>query len=1217
MCIQETHFQDGDRYNFTIPGYSMYTRNVNADSRQGGVALYVLNTIPHSEIPLQSALQAVACHMNVSNHRFTICSLYLPPNKPLAETDLRALVSQFDEDFLICSDANAKHSAWGSPMIDRRGRVLFDFLLNNHLHILNDGSGTRFDTYTGQLSHIDVTVCSAELARHLNWRVQADCRNSDHFPIDVVPSFTSPDQQGNGSGRLRWSVRRSNWQGFTRHCTPVCDTSGDTDDIDELCEGFTQHIIDTAKCYVPVTGRRKSRHQNMWWNDECRRAVARRKRALMRYKRCVCQAHLTELQRERAITQRVIRQTKRQSWNDYINSFTVSTPISRIWNMVRSFNNTRHTAPSLPVILHNGERFDSPDDVVRLFGEYFSSLSKSTNYRQAFQIREHALRNREVDFSSSNDEVYNSEFKIDELTRAIEESGSTSVGPDLIHYSFLRHLTLAAREELLKLFNTIWTRNTFPQAWRKSFIIPIHKSGKPRENVSSYRPIQLTSCLCKTLERMINHRLMWSLERNEQLTPYQSGFRKGRQCLDNIVRLETDIRCGFYLRQYTVAVFLDMHSAYNTVSIAALKQRMWDIGLRGRLPTFVSNFLIERSFQVDCGTLSDEFPQENGLVQGGVLSPTLFLIMINDICQGLPRGVSYSLFADDCAIWAQGSDIVTITNTLQQALNLIETWTNKWGMIFSGRKSTAMIFSRYQPRTTPNRELHIQGSNIPYVDSARFLGVILDSKLNMRLHVEHVKTKIANRMCLLRCISRHVNGADRKTLIRLYKTLIRPVIDYGCQVYDGGAEGYLKQLEPLQNKCLRMATGAFCTSPTLALAVEANLPPLWLRRIELTLRYASRVQSDASHSAYFSLQRMRYLYDHRRVSAPKRSGFPIGARIRKYAIMLDTSIPLNLRPAPNHDPPWLMVKPRTIDLPILSKKDSTHAEIQAAFNETYHDYSDFMFFYTDGSKDDVSTACAFVFGEAYFSDRLPENTSVFNAELFAILRAIQFIRSRRVPKAVICSDSKSALQSLQRNGNFRTIQQLIRQLLHCADVNHQEIRFMWTPSHVGICGNEKADRRAKQALRREEITDFPLDHRDFLPQLHRAVVMFFQRTWYRSRYTFLKHIKPDVGEWSTSHRKSRREEVAMARLRIGHTRLTHSSLLQGDQRLMCPTCNTALTVMHVLIECREYAQERRTLRNHCNTSGIPFDLPHLLGDEPTLTKLLCVYLRETQLIDNI
>ena len=269
------------------------------------------------------------------------------------------------------------------------------------------------------------------------------------------------------------------------------------------------------------------------------------------------------------------------------------------------------------------------------------------------------------------------------------------------------------------------------------------------------------------------------------------------------------------------------------------------------------------------------------------------------------------------------------------------------------------------------------------------------------------------------------------------------------------------------------------------------------------------------------------------------------------------------------------------------------------------------------SKDDVSTACAFVFGEAYFSDRLPENTSVFNAELFAILRAMQFIRSRRVPKAVICGDSKSALQSLQRNGNFRTIQQLIRQLLHCADVNHQEIRFMWTPSHVGICGNEKADRRAKQALRREEITDFPLDHRDFLPQLHRAVVMFFQRTWYRSRYTFLKHIKPDVGEWSTSHRKSRREEVAMARLRIGHTRLTHSSLLQGDPRLMCPTCNTALTVMHVLIECREYAQERRTLRNHCNTSGIPFDLPHLLGDEPTLTKLLCVYLRETQLIDNI
>ena len=270
-----------------------------------------------------------------------------------------------------------------------------------------------------------------------------------------------------------------------------------------------------------------------------------------------------------------------------------------------------------------------------------------------------------------------------------------------------------------------------------------------------------------------------------------------------------------------------MHSAYNMVSVSALTQQMHDMGLRGHLPRFVINILTGRSFQVECMGISEEFPQENGLVQGGVLSPTLFLIAINDICCQLPRGVSYSLFADDCALWAQGPEITPIINTLQEALDQIESWTDKWGMTFSGQKSTAVIFSRYREPAQPDRELRIQGSDIPYTDHARFLGIVLDGKLNMRRHVEHVKTKVTKRFSLLRCLSRQSNGADRKTLLRLYKTLVRPVIDYASPVYDGGAQGVLKGLEPLQNKCLRMATGAFCTTPVEYVSLIRPICCIW------------------------------------------------------------------------------------------------------------------------------------------------------------------------------------------------------------------------------------------------------------------------------------------------------------------------------------------------------------------------------------------------------
>ena len=220
---------------------------------------------------------------------------------------------------------------------------------------------------------------------------------------------------------------------------------------------------------------------------------------------------------------------------------------------------------------------------------------------------------------------------------------------------------------------------------------------------------------------------------------------------------------------------------------------------------------------------------------------------------------------------------------------------------------------------------------------------------------------------------------------------------------------------------------------------------------------------------------------------------------------------------------------------------------------------------------------------------------------------------------MVCSDSKSALQSIQQSEGLRPIGQAIRKLLHKIDHNNQKVLFMWTPGHVGISGNEMADRRAKQALGLEYITETPTDYRDSLPRLKRQINICFARFWQQSRHTFLKHIKPDVGEWTTAYRTSRREEVAIARLRNGHTRLTHNVLLHSDQRhSICPTCNAPLTVFHVLMECRLYLNERRVLKGHCTMHSIPFNLPHLLGNSSSSTiEAVCKFLKDTHLIDEI
>ena len=193
---------------------------------------------------------------------------------------------------------------------------------------------------------------------------------------------------------------------------------------------------------------------------------------------------------------------------------------------------------------------------------------------------------------------------------------------------------------------------------------------------------------------MVNTRLKHSLESNDLLDKHQCGFRRGKSTTDNITRLITDIRTGFYRNRTTIATFLDITAAFDRVQKPALIYKLHKLGLRGHLANFIINFLTDRTFQVRCGTtLSPVTPQDQGLPQGSVLSPTLFLIMINDICDTAKEHDNYSLFADDVAIWSTQRDHNKAEKHVQQGLNQIESWCRKWGFTLSAEKSAAIALT--------------------------------------------------------------------------------------------------------------------------------------------------------------------------------------------------------------------------------------------------------------------------------------------------------------------------------------------------------------------------------------------------------------------------------------------------------------------------------------------------------------------------------------------
>ena len=332
----------------------------------------------------------------------------------------------------------------------------------------------------------------------------------------------------------------------------------------------------------------------------------------------------------------------------------------------------------------------------------------------------------------------------------------------------------------------------FPEDWTLATIIQIPKLGKDPAEPNNYRPIALTSCLCKTLERMINKRLTWFLESNNHILRFQSGFRSDRSTTDNLVRLETFIRDAFIKKEHVVAVFFDLEKAYDTTWRYDILKDIHKLGLRGRLPTFIENFLADRTMQVRVGSsLSDYYDQEQGVPQGGVLSTTLFSIKINDIVKCIGNLTDCSLYVDDFCICYRSKSMATIERQLQQNLNKIENWATSNGFKFSKSKTQCVHFCQLR-KQHDDPVLHLYGSPIPVVEESKFLGILFDRKLSFIPHIKYLKAKCLKALNLLKVLSHTSWGADRTTLLKLYGSLVRSKFDYGCIIYTPASNlGYL------------------------------------------------------------------------------------------------------------------------------------------------------------------------------------------------------------------------------------------------------------------------------------------------------------------------------------------------------------------------------------------------------------------------------------------
>ena len=203
---------------------------------------------------------------------------------------------------------------------------------------------------------------------------------------------------------------------------------------------------------------------------------------------------------------------------------------------------------------------------------------------------------------------------------------------------------------------------------------------------------------------------------------------------------------------------------------------------------------------------------------------------------------SHCKFADDGTMWHRGKEIKTLAENVCRDMKVVYAWCKKWRMKLSLGKTEVTFFHIYPIEDDIHSIFKIGDTTLKYNSTPKILGITLDEHLNFSSHLNIVERKASQALHVIR----EVKGIARmssRNLIRLYMTMVRPILEYGCTVWQTVSHPEMRKLEAVQRKALALCLSLPATSALDALEVAAGVPPLDLRYCEIAIRDIAKLSA--------------------------------------------------------------------------------------------------------------------------------------------------------------------------------------------------------------------------------------------------------------------------------------------------------------------------------------------------------------------------------------
>ena len=391
-----------------------------------------------------------------------------------------------------------------------------------------------------------------------------------------------------------------------------------------------------------------------------------------------------------------------------------------------------------------------------------------------------------------------SEKRIVELRKRIKATPDKAPGPDGIRISQIRNLPDSMVVLLVLIFRASITIGHVPKNWRKSKTVMIRKPGKRGTTAKDYRPISLTSCLCKLCEKIVKDMLVDFMAENDIIGNNQTAYQTGKSTTDNLKKLSSELASDKKNKITTAAAFLDVDSAFDAVWHEGLAVKMSLLGVPAPLVRWCFNFLQEREIQVVFGCcISEPFTPEAGVPQGSVAAPVLYIIY----AAKPPTGqCNLSQYADDLSLFVSHINPRYAVKILQKGLDALSEWCSKWKIKLNSAKTTFVVFGG---RDAKNFRLLLNNVELEPECQVKFLGVHFDRSLTWKKEIDELEKKMNIKLCGLRLLKS--KGIREDNLIFLYKTMIQPIPLYAKNIWGTTADTNWYKIEVVERKCLRTA----------------------------------------------------------------------------------------------------------------------------------------------------------------------------------------------------------------------------------------------------------------------------------------------------------------------------------------------------------------------------------------------------------------------------